>query len=448
MKYMKVAFRHIIGILLIVCGHSLSGQEVIDRILAVVGEEIILESDLNNQYNYLKINGQKDDGNLRCQVLDQLIVSKLLLDKAQQDSIIISDEQVESEITRRVQYTISNLGNEKRFEEIYGKSVAQFRQDVRPDIKNELLIDRMRGMLISEQGVTPREVKQFYNSLNKDSLGYLPAEVQLNHIVIIPPFDGESKREAREYLEDVRKEILEEDKDFGFMAIEHSEGPSAPRGGHLGEIRRGQMVPEFEEMIYSMREGEVSEVFETDFGFHIAKVHKIKGQVVDGSHILRIPKRSANADSIAMDSLRKVLELVATDSLTFEQAAIRYSMDRGTKDCGGCISDPQTGELRISLDKLDPDLYFKIEEMKEGEISDPLEYEMPDGTNAFHVLYLKRKVPPHVPNLRDDYKKIQQAALQLKQAEKFEGWLESAKKNIYIDIKPNECANALKSWME
>lgn len=441
-------FRVILSLLFVGFFTQLQGQEVIDRIVAVVGEEIILQSDVDNQYNFLQINGKQDDGNMRCEVMDQLIVSKLLLDKAKQDSIVVSEEQVDSEVERRIRYTISQMGSEAEFVKIYGKSIAQFRLDIWEDIQKELLIDQMQQTLISGQTITPREVKQFFKGMNIDSVGFLPAEMQLNHIVVVPPFDEQSKKDAVDALEAVRKEILDEGKDFGFMAIDHSDGPSGPRGGSLGEVYRGQMVPEFEEVIYSMREGEVSDVFETEFGFHIAKVHKIKGQVIECSHILKIPKRSANADSIAMDSLRKILKFVETDSLTFEQAAIRFSQDRATRDCGGCISDPRSGELRIPLDQLDSDLYFKVEEMKEGEISDPLELSMPDGTNAFHVIYVKRKIPPHRPSLENDYKKIQKAALQYKQAEKFEEWLESAKKNIYIDIKPNVCSNALKSWIE
>lgn len=427
-------------------GGFVTGQtSVLDRVVAIVGDEVILQSDVDNQYNYFVINGQKDDGTLRCQVLEQVLVSKLLLDKARQDSITVSEPEVEAEIERRLRQIMGGMGGEEEFVKLYGKSVAQFRQDVRDDIRDDLLTERQRSMLLAEAKVTPREVKKFFSALPKDSLGFFPAEVELNHIMIKPPYDDASKKEAIDHLGDVRKKIVDDDSDFGLQAIEHSEGPSGPRGGALGDVRRGMMVPEFEEVLFSMREGEISEVFETEFGFHIVKLHKIKGQVRDASHILRIPKRSPNADSIAMDSLRKILSNIG-DSLTFEQAAIRFSQDRATKDCGGCMVNPQSGELRIPLDQLDPETYFKVDEMEEGQISDPMEYQMPDGNMAFHVLYIKRKIPPHRPNLKDDYKKIQSAALQLKQSEVFEEWLNAARENIYIEIKPTECSNALKSW--
>jgi peptidyl-prolyl cis-trans isomerase SurA len=439
-------FSNLLLAIIMLASASIHAQEsILDRVVAIVGDEVILQSDVENQYNYFIINGEKDDGTLRCQVLEQILVSKLLLDKARQDSVEVGDVEVEAEIERRLGSILARMGSEEEFVKLYGKSIAQFRQDVREDIRNDLLTERQRGILLQSAKVTPREVKRFFNSLPMDSLGFFPAEVELNHIVIKPPYDENSKQEAIDYLQNVRKVIVDEGKDFGLQAIEHSQGPSGPRGGNLGEVRRGMMVSEFEEVLFSMREGEISDVFETEFGYHIVKLHKIKGQIREASHILRIPERSTNADSVAMDSLRKILSYIG-DSLTFEQAAIRFSQDRNTKDCGGCMMNPQTGELRIPLDQLDAETYFKVDEMEEGEISNPMEYQLPDGNMAFHVLYIKRKIPPHRPNLKDDYKKIQTAALQLKQSQVFEEWLTKARENIYIELKPTECANALKSW--
>ena len=227
---MKIKSSIIFSVILAITFNFVQGQDMVDRIVAVIGDEIILQSDVDNQYNYLMINGQKDQGGMKCQVMDQLIVSKLLLDKARQDSIVVSPEQVDSEVNRRIQYTISNLGSEAEFERIYGKSVAQFRLDIWEDIQKELLIDQMQQILISDQSITPREVKKFFEGMNIDSVGFLPAEMQLNHIVVVPPFDEASKEEAKSTLKDVRRQILEEGKDFGFMAIDHSDGPSGPQG--------------------------------------------------------------------------------------------------------------------------------------------------------------------------------------------------------------------------
>ena len=435
--------------LLVLSMQMVSGQ-ILDRIVAIIGEEVILMSDVDNQYNYMVINGEKDDGSLRCQVMDNLIVSKLLLNKARQDSIEVSDGEVIGEIDRRVQFILGQMDNNVReFERIYGKSVAQFKEDIREDIKNELLINRQRQTLLANAEITPKEVKGFYRNMDKDSLGSLPAEVELNHIVVVPPPSEESLVKVEEQLLELKRQVMEEGANFSELAGRFSDEPGAYKSkGYLGEFGRGVMVPQFEETVFQMRPGDISDPIQTEFGFHIILLHERRGQIVKASHILKRLEPSTNGDSIAIDSLNKILALIETDSLTFEQAAIRFSADRTTKHCGGCITNPQTQELRIPMDLLDYDMFFKVDELEAGEISKPMEMTMPDNSRAFHVLYLKNKIPPHRPNLKDDYQKIRDAALRSKQFEDFEEWLTSAKKNIYIDIKPTECYNALKNWVE
>ncbi|MEL6591301.1 MAG: peptidylprolyl isomerase [Bacteroidota bacterium] len=425
------------------------GAQTLDRIVAVIGEEVILQSDVENQFQYLLLNGQKDDGTLRCQVMENLIVNKLLLNKAQQDSIEVSEAEVTAELDRRVEYILSKMdGNVREFERIYGKSVAEFREDIFEEIRDEVLINRQRNTLLQEAEITPREVKEFYESLDIDSVGLLPAEVEVNHIVIVPPPSQESIDKAVADLTNYREQAVN-GADFNTLAARYSDEPGANRSrGYLGEFSRGLMVPEFEEVVYSMREGEISQPFRTEFGYHVVLLHERRGQILRASHILKRLRPSSNGDSIAIDSLRKITTLIETDSLSFEQAAIRFSSDRGTKHCGGCITNPQTGELRISMDMLDADMFFKVDEMEAGETSEPMEMTMGDNSSAFHILYLKNKIPPHKPNLRDDYQKIRDSALRTKQYEEFERWLESAKRNIYIDIKPTECYNALKTWVQ
>ncbi len=441
--------RHLwIGWLLIaLLGAGILPAQTLDRIVAIFGDEVILQSDVDNQFNYLKINGEKDDGSLKCRVLENLIISKLMLDKARQDSLVISDIQVEAELDGRMQSVLKQI-DEAEFEDIYGKTIPQFRADIKEEIRDELLVNQMRQQILNEADITPKEVKRFFRSLDKDSVGLLPAEVQVNHIVIKPPMSEESITAAKAKLRELRSQALN-GQDFGKLAANHTQEPGGKqRRGDLGWFGRGQMVPAFEEIAYQMREGDVSEPFRSEFGMHIIKLHERRGEMLHASHVLMRLSPSTNGDSIAMDSLRQIKKLIDQDSLTFEQAAIRFSQDQRTSHCGGCITNQQTGETRIPMDALDAELYFKIDEMKEGEISDPMELRQPDGSKAFHIIYLKKKIPPHDPNLQDDYQKIRDAALQAKQAEKFERWLESARKNIYIDIKPTECQNALQSWVE
>ncbi len=430
---------------------QMQGQ-VLDRIVAVIGEEVILASDVEDTYNYVILNGEKDDGTLRCRVMENLIVDKLMLNKAEQDSIVVSEAQVDAEVNRRVDYMLNQMdGSQEEFEEIYGKPVLQFKEDIRAEIEDQLLINQQRSQIIEEATITPREVKEFFKSIPVDSLGLLPAEVQLNHIVINVPWSDESKEVARKELMELRRRIIEEGADFAELARRYSDdGGSGRRGGMLPTFGRGQMVPKFEEVAYGMRAGDMSDVFETEFGFHFIKLHKRQGELLTASHILRKPRPSEKGDSLAIAKLNEIRELIDQDSLSFEEAAIIYSQDRATKDCGGCITNPkQPGELSVPLDALPADMYFKVEDMKLGDISEPLKLDemSAGGRESYHMIYLKRKIPPHKPNLKDDYKTIYNAAMRARQGEIMENWLELARNNIYIDIKPNECTNALKNWI-
>lgn len=434
--------------ILLIGGFSNGYAQPIDRIIGVVGEDIILQSDVETQYAYTVGGGMKDDGTMRCQILEQLLVSKLLVNKAKQDSLEISTDQVDGELDRRIQYFMSQVGGVEELEKIYGKTVLQIRKELRPEIENQLLSEQMRQKIIGRALVTPSDVEKFFGQIPKDSLPYLPAEVELYHIVAERPFSEASKLKAKLKLTEIRDEIIVQKKDFGLMAIDHSDGPSAVQGGSLGEFGRGQMVPEFEEIAFRLNPGEISDVFETEFGFHIMKVEARNGQKVTASHILKKPERTPIDDTLALQQMKKVKAVLDKDSLSFEEAAIAFTEDDATRDCGGCIKNPQTGESRIPLDLLDADLFFKVDDMKEGDVSEPMELRLPDGDVAYHIIYLKRRVPPHVANLKDDYQKFNAAAEQTKQMEELEKWFDRAKKNIYIDIKSTECIETLNNWTQ
>lgn len=423
-----------------------ASAQPIDRVVGVVGEDVILLSDIENRFAYYLANGQKDDGTLRCTILENLVIEKLLVSKARQDSLPVSDEQVASEAQKRVNMFVGQMGKEE-VEKVYGKPISQIEEDLKPEIKSQLLMEQMRQKVLANANVTPKEVREFFNSIPADSIPYLPAEVELYHIVIGPPYSKEAKEQARKDLEDIREKIANGDLTFADAARKHSMGPSGPKGGSLGEFGRKTMVAEFNEVIFNMKEGEVSEPFESPFGVHIAKLHKRLGDRVRASHILRIPQRTMDDDDLAKAKLNRIRNQVMADSITFQKAAIKHSEDQATKDCGGCVKNPSSGELFIPLDMLDADLFFKVDNMKVGEITEPTQlFQTGNTEKLFHILYLKNKIPPHAANLKDDYQKLAAAALQSKQAEKLEKWFKSARKNIYIEILYEDCQEALKKF--
>jgi len=417
-----------------------------DAVIAVVDNNIILKSELENQLIYLKSGGQKDDGTLRCRTFEEMLSNKLLLAKAQLDSLTVSEDQVENELLRRIENFVHYFGSVEKLEENYRKSLVELKMELRPEVRELLLIEQQKSKITSDLKLTPREVEAYYKEIPKDSLPFLPAEVILHQILIVPPVSEEQKGIAKKKLLEIREEIVSGKMKFVEMAKKYSMDGSGQQGGYLGEFGRGRMVPEFEEVVYNLKEGELSGVVESEFGFHLILLHKRLGEQVSASHILIRPYKDKNDEKKAIEKLKEIKAMIATDTISFEKAATRFTQDKEGKSCGGCILSPASGEYRIPMDLLDADLFFKVDKLAQGQISEPLELIQRDGSKAFHILYVKKKFPPHVANLKDDYAKLQQAALELKKSESIEKWFDTARKQVYIDVKYKECVNAIRTW--
>lgn len=441
-------FLSVLTLLLLAAPAAAQERRVLDRVLAVIDEEIVLESDLNNQYEYLLKNGRKDEGDLRCRVFEQLLTNKLLLARARLDSLTVTDGQIEEELNRRVQTMVAQVGSEDALAEIYGKSLIEMRMDLRPVITDELLIDMQKRKVMEGVEVTPREVRRFFSDIPADSLPYFPAEVELSHIVIRPQPSEENRQAAREKLARLREKLVKGEISFADAAAKNSQDyGSAKRGGSLGRFGRGEMVPEFEEVVYNLEEGQISTVFQSPYGYHIVKLVKRVGDEVEAAHVLIRPEVDLLDEEKALQKLRDLRKRVLADSLSFEQAAREFSDDRATKDNGGRILT-STGDYRVPLDQLDADLYLKIDNMKPGEISEPIEFIFAQGelSKAWRIVFLQKKLPPHRANLKDDYMKFQQGAKQARQTKTLEEWFAKTKEQVYIELKDMSCASALKNW--
>lgn len=430
---------------LILGSWSFGMSQSVDRVAAIVGDDIVLHSEILAQIQYYKQNGLEDDGSMYCTVMEEKIFEHLLLNKARQDSVEVSDDEISAELDRRMAYFIQGYGGVAQLEEVYGKPLIEIKDDLRDEVRDKLMGDRMRQRILSEVTVTPRDVKRFYSEIPKDSLPLLPAEVELYHIASMPEPTEASKQAAYNQLKEVREKIISEQETFGDMAKKYSRDPGSARaGGELGTFGRGQMVPEFEEVAFNINEGDVSEIFETNYGYHILQVSKKIGQTVTARHILITARTTTDDDAKAMASLNDIRTwIMESDTLEFQTAASKYSDDPSTSTYGGNIKNPQSGEPRVPIDMLDSDFFFLVDEMKEGEISEPSEWFTPDKKRGFHIVYLKRRIAPHIANLNDDYFKLQQAALQAEQGMALERWFRRAVTNIYIDIKSEECIGVL-----
>lgn len=411
-------------------------QVVIDKIIGKVDNYIILKSDLEKTYlNYLS-RGEINSGNLRCQILESLVINKMLVAKAEIDSVEISEEEVNSESERKMATILAQIGgSEEDLEKFYGKSMEQIQTELYDDMREQVTIRKMRSEISTDLKVTPAEVKRFFNAIPRDSLPYFSTEVSVSQIVILPePGKRQLERVERQLLE-IRGSILRGES-FAEFARLYSEDPgSAARGGELPFYKRGELAPEFEAAAMTMQPGEMSMPVRTQFGYHLIELQEKRGNTFKSRHILIMPKPSQEDISAAEKKADSIRMLVVNDSMTFRNAAKEFSDDKYTSQSGGYFTDEE-GNNRIPVEMLDPNVFFTIDTMQVGTISKPLRYIEMDGSVAFRILYYESKVRPHLANLKDDYQKIANAALNQKTNIKLGEWFEEARKEVYIEIDP------------
>ena len=411
-----------------------SGGQTVDKIVAKVDNFIVLKSDLEGAYQEAQRNSPTGVNVTECQVLQQLTIEKLLLAKAEIDSVVVEEPRVESELERRLQYMTSNYGQEN-IEEQFGKSIEEIGEDLRDDIRNQLVVQQMQSTITQDIEVTPAEVRRFFNNIPRDSLPFYSSEVSVGQIVKLPTVGKGQKEAARKKLVGIRERIVS-GEEFGELAKEFSDDPgSGAQGGELGFVERGQFVPEFEAAALKMQPGELSQPIESQFGFHLIQLIERRGNRYNSRHILIKPNSSALDVEYAREYLDSLRTQILTDSIPFAKAAKEESDDKETAGSGGFFLGPD-GSNRVSTENLDPVIFFTVDTMQLGDITPPLVYRMDNGEQAVRILYLKSKSRPHQANLRDDYQKIYNAALQEKRTRILNDWFGSARKQVYIDIDP------------
>lgn len=417
---------------------GVSGQSTspvaIDKIIAKVDNYIVLNSELEELYlNYLQ-NEDKVEPDTKCKLLESLILNKLLVAKAAIDSIVVDPSQIDDELNRRMQYYVAQFGSEQKIEEIYKTSIQEFKNEVRPQIVEQLTVQQMQKNIIGKISVTPGEVKRFFNSIPKDSIPFFDTEVEIGQIVKKPVVSKAQKKVAKERIEEIRQRIISGES-FETLAKEHSEDyASAADGGLLpGYMKRGELAPEYEAEIFRLKANEVSRIVETQFGFHIIQLLDRKGNEFKSRHILIIPKSSEEDIEEAKNYLDSVRTLILIDSISFEKAAKNFSEDKVSGANGGMLTD-NAGNTKISVNSIDPVIFFTIDSMQIGTISKPLAFRTEDGKNAVRIIYYKSTSPPHEANLKDDYQKIYNAALMEKKNKAMNDWFVKNRKELYLQV--------------
>jgi peptidyl-prolyl cis-trans isomerase SurA len=407
---------------------------VADEIAATVGDKILLRSEIDLETEQGKKQG--GSGESRCEIFNQLLIRKFMLMRAEYDSLEVSDERIDAELSKRIRYFVSMYGNEKKMEEMIGKTIAQLKSENREKIREELLIQMQKEKLVGTIKVSPKDVTNYYNKFPKDSLPNFDAEIEVAQIVRKPKVTAEEKQLAYEKILDIRNQIMK-GASFRTLAQIYSDDKSSARnGGEMDEFGRGEMVPQFEVMAFKLQTDSISPIIETMFGYHILQLLYRKGDRVKVRHILIRPTLINKDYDLARIFLDSVRTQIMIDSIKFEAAAQKFSDDENTGYNGGFFVDPNTGSTRIAVSLLDKETYDQISKLKPGQISKPIQITLEDGTTAYRIFYLKTEVPPHVMNLKDDYQKIQAKALELKQFEALKKWLSREKNRMYYNVRP------------
>jgi peptidyl-prolyl cis-trans isomerase SurA len=427
-----------------------NGQvRMIDQVIAVVGDKRILYSDVEEQYYQLLAQGEKTNADTRCQIFEQLLVQKLLINQAAIDSIEITESQVDGELDSRMRYYVNMMGSEQKLEAYFKRSILEIKEDLRETIREQLLTDKMKREITGSISVTPSEVKSFYKSLSPAEIPYIESEFEINQILIYPKYSEKAIYEMREKLLDIRQRILNGES-FATLAVLYSEDPgSATRGGDIGWSAKAELDPEYSKAAFGLKVGSVSKIVESSFGYHIIQCMDRTEDRVETRHILMKPKLTAEEKQLAYARIDSILTLVKADSLSFEQAAMVFSEDKDTRLNGGQVVNPKGGS-RWKVDELIPRDYSMLRTMEVGEISQPYESIDTKGKPVIKVMLLKQRTNPHVANTQDDFNVLKEMAGTKKQTEIVNKWVEEKIQNTFIRIEPEyrNCNFTVKGWLK
>lgn len=411
-------------------------KNVIDKIVAVVGEEIILKSDIENAYLQEQGRGLiSSSSDYKTEILEQQLIQKLLLAQAQVDSVSVTEDEVESAVAQQVDYLISNIGSQERLETYFGKSLQDIKDDMRGPLREKLITEQMQHKIVEKIRITPSEIRAFFKKIPKDSLPDMPDRFEIQQIVLRPRISDAEKERIRERLREYRDQILKGEKTFNTLAVLYSEDPqSAIRGGELGYIPRSSLDPAFAEAAFNLKPGKISKIVESEFGFHIIQLIDRQGDKINVRHILLQPKIADDEKEEALHRLDTIRQYITEGKMTFEEAAYYFSSDKKTRNNGGLFADPETSEARIARANIPGEMAREINRLKVGEISEPFVSHSERGQEEYKIVKVKEFYPQHKANLDDDWQNFELMLTNEKQMDKLEKWVKEKQANTYIHI--------------
>ena len=410
-------------------------KEKVDGVVAVVGDYIVLDSDIDLEFIQLKAQGIDTKNITRCELFGKQLEDKLYAHQAIQDSIVVTDAEVNSYMNEQIDAMVEQVGGMDKVLKFYKKkNEEEFRSYFYDIIKMNKLTSQMQKKIVDEVTITPEEVRNFFKAIPADEIPTFGAEMEVAQIVVKPVITEEEKNRVIEKLKEIRQDVLTGSSFFSKSVLFSEDPGSSSNGGFYKMNRKTQFVKEFKDVAFSLAEGEISEPFETEFGYHIIMVEKIKGQEVELRHILISPKVSSQAIKDAKAKIETIKAKIDSKEISFADAAKSSSDEKETKNNGGVLLNPRTMEPRFELTKMDPALYAQVSELKDGEVSMPILDEERGGAKFYKIITVNNRTEEHQADFSKDYLKIKELALRDKQIKEIAKWTEEKIKETYIKI--------------
>lgn len=425
-------------ILMFVCCGINAQKMIVDDVVAVVGDDAILRSDIEYQYEQSLIDGANYGGDMKCHIFEQLLIQKLMVNQANIDSVTVSESEVVGQVDQRLNYMIQQVGGQEKLEEYFNKPITQIKRDQMDMIRVQLITQRMQREITKDVKITPAEIRNYFDGMSQDSLPYIGTQYEIEQIVVYPSVEQSEIDRVKSKLRDFQRQVAE-GRDFATFAVLYSEDPgSASRGGDLGWYSKAGFVPEFSAVAFNLQEkGKVSKIVETEFGYHIIQLIDRKGDRINVRHILMKPKVNADNRKKAIEFLDTISSFIDSEKYTFEEAAARFSMDKDSRWNGGLMVNPDDGSVKFQLSEIPAEMAKALQGLEVGKFSKP--FKMMDerrGKETYRIIMLKAKHDAHRANMKDDYSLLQQMMEEKKKKDVLDKWISKHQKEIYVNISP------------
>jgi peptidyl-prolyl cis-trans isomerase SurA len=437
---------------IVISNQTKAQDKVVDQIVAVVGKNIILKSDIEGMYQQQQAQGITTEGDMKCEILENLLIEKLLLAEAELDTTItVSDSQLNQQLDQRIQYFISHLGSEKEVEAYFKKSVVDLKADLEEVIKNQQMTQQMQNKILDKVTITPAEVRYYFRNLPENEIPQIDAQIEYAQITVLPTISLEEEDRIKASLRDLKRRIESGESGFAPLAVMYSEDPgSARNGGDLDYMGRGNLDPAYAAAAFNLKGDKISNVVKSEFGYHIIQVVDRRGEQIKTRHILMKPKVSPQAMEKAFGQIDSIADFIRKGTVKFEEAAMRWSYDKNSRNNGGVVINPESGEAKWKLNELDPDVSKIISKMNINEISKPFQTIDDKQRPVYKIVKLINKSAAHKANLRDDYVELSNVYMNSKKEKTLDSWIREKQSGTYVHIDDTfvNCNFKYKGWVK